>query len=52
MVDIMKIVDLQLNIDGVLIGGGETVDDVIQKIKSVINTEYDITYQILHEEEL
>ena len=48
----MKIVDLQLNIDGVLIGrGGETVNDVIQKIQSVINSEYEVNYQILHEEE-
>lgn len=47
----MKLVDLQLNIDGLLVGGGKTVDDFISEIQKIANTNYDITYQILHEEE-
>lgn len=47
----MKLVDLQINIDGLLIGGGETVDDFINKIESLTNSNYKINYQILYEEE-
>ena len=47
----MKIVDLQLNIDGLLIGGGRTVDDFISEIESIANTNYDIKYEVLHEED-
>ena len=47
----MKIVDLQLNIDGLLIGDNETIDSFIAKIEKIANTNYDITYEILHEEE-
>ena len=46
----MKIVDLQLNIDGLKLKDGETVDDVISKIKSIVDTNYDIQYDILYEE--
>lgn len=43
-----RIIDLQLNIDGLILGGGETIDDFIESIDA--NTAYPITYQILHEE--
>lgn len=46
----MKIVDLQLNIDGLKLKDDETVDDVISKIKDVVDTNYDIQYNILYEE--
>ena len=48
--EFMKIVDLQLNIDGLKLKDGETVDDVISKIKDVVDTNYDIQYNILYEE--
>ena len=48
--EFMKIVDLQLNIDGLKLKDGETVDDVISKIKSIVDTNYDIQYDILYEE--
>lgn len=48
--EFMKIVDLQLNIDGLKLKDGETVDDVISKIKDIVDTNYDIQYNILYEE--
>lgn len=45
----MKIVDLQLNIDGLII---EDVEKFIQKIEKISNTSYPIKYDILYEEEL
>ena len=46
----MKIVDVQLNIDGLKLKDDETVDDVISKIKDIVDTNYDIQYDILYEE--
>lgn len=46
----MKIVDVQLNIDGLKLKDDETVDDVISKIKDIVDTNYDIQYNILYEE--
>ena len=46
----MKIVDLQLNIDGVQIDEKETVDDLILKIEKLVDNHYGITYEILHME--
>lgn len=46
----MKIVDLQLNIDGVQIDEKETVDDLILKIEKLVDNHYGITYEILHSE--
>ena len=43
-----RIVDLQLNIDGLILNDSETIDDFIKSINA--NTTYPITYQILHEE--
>lgn len=48
--EFMKIVDLQLNIDGLKLKDGETVDDVISRIKGIVDTNYDIQYDILYEE--
>lgn len=44
----MKIVDLQLNIDGLLLEDNESVEDFIKSIK--VNSCYKIVYEILHEE--
>ena len=44
----MKIVDLQINIDGLMLNENETIESFIESIKA--NTSYPITYQILHEE--
>ena len=43
-----RIVDLQLNIDGLILNENETVDDFIKSIKA--NTSYHIVYEVLHEE--
>ena len=48
----MKIVDLQLNIDSAPIGEDESIDDLINRIESIVNSNYPITYSILYEEEI
>ena len=44
----MKIVDLQLNIDGLILNDNESVGDFIDSLK--VNSSYPITYEILYEE--
>lgn len=44
----MRIVDLQLNIDGLILKDNESVEDVINKIK--VNSTYPIVWQVLSEE--
>ena len=48
----MKLVDLKINIDGLLLGGGETVDDFVNRIEDLIDSHYKLTYEILYEEEV
>lgn len=45
--DLKKLVDLQLNIDGLILDG-ISIDEFIQNIPC--NSEYPITYNVLHEE--
>lgn len=45
----MKIVDLQLNIDGLLC---DSVEDYIEKVESVTDSSYSIVYEVLYEEEM
>ena len=44
----MKIVDLKLNIDGLILNDNESVDDFINSLE--INSVYDVIYDILYEE--
>lgn len=44
----MKVIDLQLNIDGLLLEDDETVEDYIRKLQEVTNSNYNIIYDILH----
>ena len=46
----MKIVDLQINIDGLRLKDDESVEDYIRKIQKLTNSNYDIIYEILYEE--
>ena len=46
----MRIVDLQMNIDGLILNEDETVDDFIDRLN--INSVYDIVYEVLYEEEI
>lgn len=46
----MRIVDLQLNIDGLILKDNESVEDFINLIRDVTNSAYDIQYQVLYEE--
>ena len=45
----MKIVDLKLTIDGLILNDGEDVNDFINSIN--INSIYPILYEIVYEEE-
>lgn len=45
-----RVVDLQLNIDGIVLKQGENVEDIIQKINEVVDTIYPVKYEILQEE--
>ena len=46
----MRIVDLQLNIDGLILKDNENIDDFIAAIQKITNSNYNIQYQVLHEE--
>jgi len=44
-----KIVDLKINIDGLILAN-ESVEDFIQRIGSGVDSNYDIQYEVLYEE--
>jgi len=46
----MKIVDLKLNIDGLILNDDESIEDFIDSIK--VNSMYNIVYEVLYEEEI
>lgn len=46
----MKIMDLQLHIDGVLLKDDESIEQLIEKLQKEINSNYPIRYDILYEE--
>ena len=48
----MKIVNLKINIDGLLISKDTSVDEFISKIEGLTDSNYNITYEILYEEEV
>ena len=43
----MKICDLRLSIDGVILRDGENIDDLIKKIEAVVETSYDIQVDVI-----
>ena len=45
------IVDLVLNIDGLILDKGESVEDYIDKIQKISNSNHDIIYDIIYMEE-
>lgn len=45
----MKIVDLRLNIDGLILNDEEDIEEFIKSIK--INSIYPIVYEVIYEEE-
>ena len=47
----MKLYDLSLNIDGLILNDNETIEDYINKIQEISNTIYDVSWEILHEEQ-
>ena len=46
----MRIVDLQIQIDGLRLEGGATVEDFIKGLE--VDSAYPVTYEILYEEEV
>ena len=46
----MKIVDLKLYIDGLILNDDETIDDFIESLN--INSVYDIVYEVLYDEKI
>ena len=48
----MKICDLRLSIDGVILRDGENIDDLVKKIEAVVETSYDIQVDVNYEEEI
>lgn len=46
----MRIIDLQIQIDGLRLRGGATVEDFIQGLE--VDSAYQVTYEILYEEEI
>ena len=47
----MRSVDVQLLIDGLHLKDDESVEDVIQHIRSKYDIAYEVLYEILYEEE-
>lgn len=45
-----RVVDLQLNIDGIVLKQGENVEDIIQKIEQIVDTIYPVKWEIMQEE--
>ena len=45
------IVDLVLNIDGLILNDGESVDDFVNSVQEITNSNYNITYDVLYCEE-
>ncbi len=48
----MKIVDVVLNIDGLKLNDGESVDDVVKAITERFDVGYDVLYEVTYEEEV
>lgn len=46
----MKIVDLQLNIDGLNVSDNDSVEDIVKRIEFILDISYPIKYVVLYEE--
>ena len=42
----MKICDVRLNIDGLILSDDENIEDIIKKIEAVVETSYPIVYDV------
>jgi hypothetical protein len=47
-----KIVDLSITVDGLILAENESVEQYIEKIKGITNSNYEILYEINYEEEI
>ena len=47
----MRIVDLKLNVDGLILKDDESVEKYVEKVQKITNNQYKIQYEVLYEEE-
>ena len=47
----MKIIDLKLNVDGLILADGETVESFVAQVEKLVNSVYPVKYDVLYEEE-
>lgn len=45
-----RVIDIKLEIDGIVLQEGENLEDIIQKIEKIVDTIYPIKYEIVQEE--
>ena len=45
-----RVVDIQVNIDGIVLHEGENVEDIIQKIEEIVDTIYPVKWEVVQEE--
>ena len=47
---VVRVVDIQLTIDGINLEEGENIEDYISKVEKIFDTIYPIQYEIIQEE--
>ena len=45
-----RVVDIQVNIYGIVLHEGENVEDIIQKIEEIVDTIYPVKWEVVQEE--
>lgn len=45
-----RVVDIQLNIDGIVLQEGENIEDLIKKIEKITDTIYPVKWEVIQEE--
>lgn len=45
-----RVIDIQVNIDGIVLQEGENVEDIIQKIEKIVDTIYPVKWEVIQEE--
>ena len=46
----MRVVDLKLNIDGLILKDGDNIEGYVKEIEGITNSIYEIKYEVLYEE--
>lgn len=45
-----RVLDVKLNIDGIVLKDGENFEDILKKIEEIVDTIYPIQWEIVQEE--